>query len=244
MSVIVRLTIPDELVWCVYSGRTWDSGELLLPWIENQSVKDCIESAGIPHTEVAEYAINGQKAFEDQILSPGDEVEITPFRKLPYMGRTFVLDVHLGKLAVFLRLAGFLALYQPNRSRSELIELSHRDGHLLVTRSRNLLKHRELERGMLIRSSQPREQLKEIFSRFDISNRVAILSICPRCNGRLEPVSKQRIIDRLEPKTRQWYQDFYQCQACGQIYWEGSHYPAYLHMLEHIRQELRQEAAL
>jgi uncharacterized protein with PIN domain len=42
------------------------------------------------------------------------------------------------------------------------------------------------------------------------------------CNGELAPVAKSEVLDRLEPKTRLYYEVFYRCGDCQKIYWEGS----------------------
>jgi uncharacterized protein with PIN domain len=45
-----------------------------------------------------------------------------------------------------------------------------------------------------------------------------------RCNGLLEPVKKDQILGRLEPKTKLYYEQFQRCVDCDQIYWQGSHH--------------------
>ena len=37
-------------------------------------------------------------------------------------------------------------------------------------------------------------------------------------------VSKEAVIDLLEPRTKQYFEKFKQCADCGKIYWKGSHY--------------------
>ncbi|MCG8364490.1 MAG: Mut7-C RNAse domain-containing protein [Pseudanabaenales cyanobacterium] len=51
-----------------------------------------------------------------------------------------------------------------------------------------------------------------------------VLWRCLRCNGLLQPVAKAAICDRLEPLTKQYYDEFRICQDCDQIYWKGFHY--------------------
>ncbi len=57
---------------------------------------------------------------------------------------------------------------------------------------------------------------------------------CIRCNGRLQPVAKEAIADRLAPKTRQYYDEFQTCEECGQIYWKGSHYEPLQQFIERV----------
>jgi uncharacterized protein with PIN domain len=47
---------------------------------------------------------------------------------------------------------------------------------------------------------------------------------CIRCNGLLEPVAKESIIDQIPEKTRTTINEFHRCRECSQIYWRGSHY--------------------
>lgn len=86
------------------------------------SVKDVIEGLGVPHPEVDVILINGEAAAFTDRLQGREEVAVFPaFRSIDVGGVhrvgsappspvRFVLDVHLGKLASLLRLAGFDAL--------------------------------------------------------------------------------------------------------------------------------------
>ena len=64
----------------------------------------------------------------------------------------------------------------------------------------------------------------EVLQRFDLTKRIIPFHRCVRCNHPLEPVSKEAVLDRLEPLTKQYFDEFQICPACGQIYWKGSHY--------------------
>jgi uncharacterized protein with PIN domain len=57
---------------------------------------------------------------------------------------------------------------------------------------------------------------------------------CLRCNHELEPVRKEEVLDRLEPLTKQYFNEFHICRACGQIYWKGSHYEKLQRVVEKI----------
>jgi uncharacterized protein len=64
----------------------------------------------------------------------------------------------------------------------------------------------------------------EVLRRFDLFDAVAPFTRCTRCNGVLQPISKEAISHRLLPKTRQYYDEFRICRTCDRIYWKGSHY--------------------
>ena len=49
-------------------------------------------------------------------------------------------------------------------------------------------------------------------------------SHCPLCNTKLEPAPKEQLKDKLEPNTYHYYDRFWRCPNCGQIYWQGAHW--------------------
>jgi uncharacterized protein with PIN domain len=71
--------------------------------------------------------------------------------------------------------------------------------------------------------------------RFELANRVQPFHRCLRCNHPLEPVSKEMILDRLEPLTKQYFDEFRICLSCQQIYWKGSHYERMLKLVEQVK---------
>jgi len=40
----------------------------------------------------------------------------------------------------------------------------------------------------------------------------------------MKPIDKQSILPRLLPQTARYYEEFYQCSACMQLYWKGAHH--------------------
>ena len=67
--------------------------------------------------------------------------------------------------------------------------------------------------------------------RYDLHSRIQPFSRCLRCNTVLRPVAKERVIDRLEPLTKKYYNDFKQCKSCEKIYWRGSHHEKMAEMI-------------
>ena len=77
-----------------------------------------------------------------------------------------------------------------------------------------------------MRSQNPAEQINEVVRRFDLSSQLKPFTRCANCNGILERVEKSQIVHLLEPKTKLFFNDFFQCQSCRQVYWQGSHLEA------------------
>jgi uncharacterized protein with PIN domain/sulfur carrier protein ThiS len=200
-----------------------------------QSVKHLVESLGIPHTEVQAIEVNGSLVDFSYLVEDGDQVQVYPLtaEKLSADPR-FILDNHLGRLAVYLRMLGFDSLYRNDFQDEELAHLSSEQARILLTRDRRLLMRNLVTHGYWLRSKKPQEQLSEVVSRYDLSSRVVPFRYCIRCNGLLQPVEKEKVLDRLQPLTRRYFDDFRICADCGQIYWKGSHYERMQRLIEQV----------
>ena len=199
------------------------------------SVKDMIESFGVPHTEVELILANGKSVDFSYIVRDGDRIAVYPMfesldispllrlRPRPLRQPKFVLDTNLGRLARYLRLLGIDCLYRNDYQDGELAQISSATDRILLTRDRTLLRHKIITRGYFVRATDPRLQVKEVLARFDLNSTIAPFTRCTRCNGILDDVDKMQVIDRLEPKTKRYFDRFRLCRDCQQIYWEGSH---------------------
>ncbi|MEA3411853.1 MAG: Mut7-C RNAse domain-containing protein [Pseudomonadota bacterium] len=200
------------------------------------SVKDMIESFGVPHTEVDLILVNGESAGFNRIVRDHDRVSVYPvfesldvspllrLRERPLRRTRFVVDCNLGRLARYLRLLGFDTRYENDFRDEAVARISGEEGRVLLTRDRRLLQRRIVTHGMFIRETDPRRQVTEVLRRLDLGRDISPFTRCSRCNGRLEVVDKSEVLERLEPKTRRYYHVFRRCTDCGQIYWKGSHH--------------------
>ena len=202
----------------------------------NPSVKDAIESMGVPHVEVDLILVNSKSVDFSYKLMNNDSVSVYPvfesfnvssvshLREKPLRDLKFVADVHLGKLTKYLRLCGFDTFYRSDLSDNDIIEISTVDKRAILTRDRGLLKNKKITHGYWIRSQYPDEQLKEVFQHFDIKKPAALFTRCLECNGILHDIEKKEILGQLLPMTRRYYRKFKICNGCRRIYWNGSHY--------------------
>ena len=224
------------------------------------SSKHLVEALGVPHTEIDLILVtpevpggvstvsgaHGAPVDFSYLVQDGDRISVYPvfesldlsplarLRPQPLRQPRFVLDAHLGKLAVFLRMLGFDALYRNDYGDEELARISSQEQRILLTRDRGLLKRSLVTHGYCIRQDDPRQQIVEVLQRFDLYRQVAPFQRCLRCNGLLETVDKDAVLDQLQPDTRQYFQEFRRCAACGHIYWKGSHYQRMQQMIESL----------
>ncbi|MGM0602954.1 MAG: Mut7-C RNAse domain-containing protein [Bacillota bacterium] len=216
-----------------------------------QTVKDCAESMGVPHTEIAAVMQNSRPSDFSALVKNNDYLSVFPAMGIfnvpqemqlrePYRGEyKFILDSHLGKLARYLRMLGFDTLYKIDYQDSELAEISVRENRILLTRDLGLLKRAKIIYGFFIRDDEPALQLKAVLKRYKLKNKISTFGRCMECNTELIPVDKEKIMDRLEPKTKKYFHKFYLCPDCSKIYWQGSHFAEMNNFINEILEELK-----
>ena len=187
------------------------------------SVKDAIEAIGVPHTEVDLVLVDGESVDFTRRLAGGERVAVYPvferldispvtrLRARPLRLTRFVLDVHLGKLARYLRLLGFDTLYRNDYDDAAIIGLARGESRIILTRDKGLLKHGAVTHGYWVRATAPRQQLAEIVRVFDLGGSARPFTRCIRCNGELQRVPKSAVAERLPPRVRAHFEEFVQC---------------------------------
>lgn len=207
------------------------------------TTKHMIEALGVPHTEVELILVNGEPAGFERLIRDGDRVvAYPPFLALDIrpLGRSrpqefrFVADVHLGGLARLLRMAGFDTLYHHALTDAEIAELADRQGRVVLTRDRELLKRRAVRQGCYVRALKPPAQLREVCARLDLAGHLRPFSLCLACNRPLRPVERQTVEARLPPGVLRCCDAFWTCEACQRVYWKGSHWRNMRALLEPV----------
>jgi uncharacterized protein with PIN domain len=213
---------------------------------QSAGIKDIVESLGVPHTEVDVILVNDQSVDFRYRVHAGDIIRVYPVTDslgsvsiihlqadLPSEIR-FILDAHLGRLAAYLRMLGFDSLYRNDYEDPVLADISVTEQRILLTCDRRLLMRKIISHGYFVRSRQPREQLREVMHHFSLISLMHPFTRCMYCNNPIQPVKKEAIQDRLQPRTLKYYDEFWQCPACRRIYWQGSHYQRMLKIIDEI----------
>lgn len=217
-----------------------------IPYQGRAAIKDTIEALGVPHPEIAQIVANDTAAPLSYIAQAGDTIAVYPLAQAeqhpahlllhPRPQPRFILDVHLGRLAEYLRWLGFDTLYRNDYDDPELARIAHDERRILLTRDLGLLKRGIVIYGSYVRATDPPQQVIEIVRRFNFFAAIAPFRRCSRCNGLLHRVAKAAIEDCLLPETRRHYEEFHRCASCGHIYWKGSHYERMQQFIAEIRQ--------
>ncbi|MBZ5585005.1 MAG: Mut7-C ubiquitin/RNAse domain-containing protein [Acidobacteriia bacterium] len=213
-------------------------------FLDIATVKDRIESFGVPHTEVDLILVNGDPVDFSYRVRGGDRVSVYPvfesfdiaplarLRPEPLRDPRFVLDTHLGKLAAYLRMMGFDALYRSCFEDEELARISREERRILLTRDVGLLKRGSVTHGYFVRETDSRRQLAEVVRRFDLARLATPFTRCMRCNALLEDAPKPEILHLLPLHAAAAYEQFRMCPQCRRVYWQGSHYDRMRKLIE------------
>jgi len=214
------------------------------PLNRKAGVKDIVESYGVPHTEIGSLVfdhrpvdfsfvcLTGGILSVGAIQPPFDVCSPSFLRPHPAYAIRFIADVNVMRLGRLMILAGFDVCCSSSYEDAQIADIAEQESRIVLTRDTRLLMRNKITFARRIRSEDPYAQLMETLSFFGLKNAVSFFTRCTRCNTLLQPVTKAAVLPLLEPKTRRYYNEFFQCPRCGQVYWPGSH-------REHILEKMR-----
>jgi uncharacterized protein len=212
------------------------------------SVKDLIESLGVPHTEIDLILVNSNPVGFNYIVKENDEINVYPvfesfdikevqhLRPQSLREPKFISDVQLGSLTKYLRMLGLDVIYKNSYAGNEIVMISKNETRAILTKDRELLKRNDVSHGYWIRNLDVISQVKEVINRFQLNSLANPFSRCIKCNTLLVKTEKKDIIEKLEENTRNLFNEFFICPLCERIYWKGSHYQEMVKLINEIRE--------
>jgi uncharacterized protein with PIN domain len=161
-----------------------------------------------------------------------------PFRETnaPVPDR-FFCDAGLGGLARWLRAAGYESLWIPDIDDDQLLREARRLGTTLLTTDSMLMERRVLRDRLIPSLWLPPtlvipEQLKVVFREFSLELRPPR---CMSCGGELIRSEKEKLRERIPPRTYLWIDEYFLCRKCGKLFWHGTHWGRIVKTLETLR---------
>lgn len=156
----------------------------------------------------------------------------------PVASADFHCDAGLGGLARWLRAAGYDAQFWPGIDDSQLLEKVQQSSAILLTNDGRLVARGVIQQQVIAalhvsNELTKRGQFRQVVATFQLPLRSAR---CMACGGRLLPVDKHAVRDRIPPRTFPWRDDYFECARCKQLFWQGTHW-------ERIAQELHRIAS-
>ena len=136
---------------------------------------------------------------------------------------TFACDAMLGRLARWLRLAGFDVSYTAELPDLALAGRARAENRWLLTCDRRLAGVAG-PRALLLRARTTGEQVAELRKRLPMTAHPDLfLTRCSSCNTQLESVPADTVRDRVPPYVAVHAERFMACRGCGKVYWPGTH---------------------
>jgi hypothetical protein len=151
----------------------------------------------------------------------GERVALAPLEGAPRdpSEPRFFADAMLGRLARWLRIAGYDTRYDPHVADADLVRAALEEGRLILTRDRALPQEWSVQDVLVLDAEVPLEQLREVAARVHLDWRARAFSRCSRCNALVEPAALHEAARHVPTGARA----LARCPGCGRIYWEGSH---------------------
>jgi len=218
-----------------------------LPYFGSPTIKDIIESQGVPHTEIDLILVNGASVDFKYKIKPLDNVSVYPefelldispvvrLRPKPLRITRFVADAHLGKLTRYLRMLGFDTVYKNDFDDNEIINISMQEKRIILTRDLGILRNGLVERGYFIRNQRPFDQCREVIRKLSLEKQIIPFSRCMECNGMLKKIDKKSNKKKIPGMAYRHFEEFYICRGCSNIYWKGSHYQKMQKMIQILK---------
>ena len=144
----------------------------------------------------------------------------------------FAADRMLGKLAKWLRLLGYDTVYSNYFTREEFLALAD-EGRVLLTRNTTLTGKVAQDHFVFVEDNDPKAQLQEVVCQLGLKPKPdRFFTRCTVCNGTLESVEAKSVYGRVPDYVWTAHDRFSRCNACGRIYWPGSHMERSLERIE------------
>lgn len=148
-----------------------------------------------------------------------------------YSEPKFIVDHNAGKMAKWLRMAGFNASLFRGADDAAIVAAALAENRILLTRDRRIMKRRVIVSGriqaILIESDQFQAQVHQVLSSLRLDkSRFRPFTYCLECNQRLEERNKEALKDRVPPYVYLTQEHFAECPACRRLYWQGTHWQA------------------
>lgn len=153
------------------------------------------------------------------------------------------MDNNAGKLARWLRAAGYDSLYFRDGSDNEMLKRAQAENRILLTRDTRIIKRKVAAAGIvkviLLKDDAPEKQLRQVVNALNLGYLHKPFSLCLECNLPLVERKLEEVRDMVPPYVFKTQRRYFQCPSCRRIYWGGSHKHAMEQTLRRLASEDR-----
>ncbi|MBI4187276.1 MAG: Mut7-C RNAse domain-containing protein [Chloroflexi bacterium] len=151
----------------------------------------------------------------------------------------FIVDHNAGKLARWLRIMGYDALFFNGSDDARMIAIALAEDRVILTRDTQIIKRRLVTSGrlrvILLTSDKPELQMSQVIAALNLDRQFRPFTRCLECNQPLAERSKAEVKDRVPPYVFQTQEQYRECPACHRIYWRGTHWQAMTRILREFK---------
>jgi uncharacterized protein len=151
----------------------------------------------------------------------------------------FVCDSTVGKLARFLRMAGFDTAYVKENDLARVLAISKEENRLIVSRNSKYHELRLASNFYHLPADEPLDQFRKLMADLQIPfDEGRFLTRCLQCNELLEKIDTEKVLERLYDFIARTQQEIFVCPRCDKLYWHATHARAMITRLLAIKSEL------
>ena len=153
----------------------------------------------------------------------------------------FIVDNNVGKLAKWLRIMGYDALFFTEEDDGKMVKVALAQNRVILTKDTQIMRRRLVTSGrlraVLIEDSDPKAQLRQIVDVLKLDYQFRPFSICLECNQSLVERDKDEVRDLVPPYVFKAQSQYMECPYCHRIYWRGTHWQAMSRELDRLADE-------
>ena len=140
----------------------------------------------------------------------------------------FIVDTNVGRLARWLRMMGYDALFINDIDDQELVSIGLKEKRAVVTKDTQIVERRVVTSGklkaLLVRGDDAKAQLRQVVKAMNLNPESRQFTLCLECNQPLVSIKKEEVKDLVPPYVFQTQSNYVQCPSCHRIYWRGTHW--------------------
>jgi uncharacterized protein with PIN domain len=137
---------------------------------------------------------------------------------------TFIVDCMLGKLAKWLKILGFDALFFSKIADDELLAIARKEDRVLLTKDTGLIQQAKDVKTLFLESEEWQNQVRQVLNYFNLWEKVNPHTRCIECNAELKNLSRKNAKNLVSSFVFEQADSFALCPGCGRVFWRGSHF--------------------
>ena len=139
----------------------------------------------------------------------------------------FIVDAMFGNIAKKLRMCGYDSVYNSEISDEMILEIAQKQNRMIITKDFRLseIAQKNQQHVILLTGDDEASHLSHIMTSCSMDKLVATVkhARCTICNKTLHKIQKDNFLEIIPGNTAKFCSEFYRCNQCNKIFWDGTH---------------------